>query len=198
MPRLNEDHIAPQMQPIDIELAQTRALLEQAAGRVHIAIGQLQPAWRNLAAGAPGYQGTTTLQTDDEAYIDKSTHPESYAAILDDPAVAALEQLRRATRALVDHATTIYRVATEWATGDTPPAGPVKVDLELWCTSCLRAGVCAPIFRGELCRWCYDFNAVEKQRPPVALVRLHHQPGVRITQRIVNDALGRKPKKRRR
>jgi len=45
---------------------------------------------------------------------------------------------------------------------------------ERWCRSCLRIGERVARHRGELCKWCYEFNASEQFLPPVELVAVHH------------------------
>lgn len=171
----------------DLEYAELVANIEQTAARTLDALGHINAAWTNINNQLPGYRSTTA----------GDTPPEDFTKILDDPAIHALDDLRRRTRAVLEQATTLRALTVEWATGDTPPAGPMRVELELWCTSCLTADHCSPIYRGAFCRWCYDFNLVEHQRPPAHLLKQRHQ-GIKITEAMVAEALGRKRNKRRR
>lgn len=61
----------------------------------------------------------------------------------------------------------------------------LAVDLTgLWCRSHLRVGERRERSRGELCKWCRDFEALEGFMPPVDLVRIHVEFGkVRDDQR---------------
>jgi hypothetical protein len=59
---------------------------------------------------------------------------------------------------------------------------------DLWCTHHLRIGLCEPRWRGTDCRYCYDFMALWKMRPPVSILRDRHH-GKRITERSVKAAL---------
>lgn len=56
------------------------------------------------------------------------------------------------------------------------------------CISCYRPEllIWEPIHRSALCRWCYDFRAVEKMLPPTDLIRLRAQ-GKRMTKALVDS-----------
>lgn len=173
----------------DIDQAEIVANLEQAAGRLYLALGVLSPAWANIAAGLPGYRTTTAGHTP----------PEDFANLLDDPNLKALDDLRRTARRLLTEVTALHTQITGWATPDPRPLGPLKPDLDVWCQSCLRLGTCTPIFRGVLCRWCYGFNTDYHQRPPEQLLRRHHD-GERLTEDTIRQVLkttGTNPKAKR-
>lgn len=53
-----------------------------------------------------------------------------------------------------------------------------------------------PVFRAKCCRWCYDFSAAEGVDPPYDLLDARSR-GVRITERMVRDALAHQPKAKR-
>lgn len=67
------------------------------------------------------------------------------------------------------------------------PPIPHTVDIE-WCSNHLRVQLCEPRHRGDLCRWCYDFQSLRKQPPPPSLLGLRHRYG-RITEKQVGEAL---------
>lgn len=69
----------------------------------------------------------------------------------------------------------------------TPKPKPDR-DLEPGCRSCARLGKYAPVSRGDLCRWCADFDYKHRTAPPPRILAMHHR-GMRITQRMINDAL---------
>lgn len=166
----------------DLPYAELLAHIRQAAGLLHLTAHDAPAAWHNLDAGQPGLRSTTA----------DYTPPEDFERILDDPAYKALAELRKRAKAALVEVMAVRVIVGEWATGDTPPLTPVNVDLSMWCDNCLGVGQCSPRHRGVLCRWCYDFNAVEKFRPPPHLVEWHHQSRT-ITQAMVAAA---RPKKK--
>jgi hypothetical protein len=170
----------------DIELAELAATIEAAAARLLQALGHFRPAWTNITNGLPGLRSTTA----------EHTPPEDFASILNDDAYKALTTVRAAAAAALHQATTIRDQALHWATPDERPRTKPKLELDMWCTSCLRVERCSPIFSGELCRWCYEFNQIEHQRPPIRLLKAHHT-GIRITAAMVDAELGINRKKKR-
>lgn len=57
------------------------------------------------------------------------------------------------------------------------------------CRSCERIGEWSNIYRGELCRWCYDFTARWKGRAvPIDLLRARLKEGKRITTSMEKEA----------
>lgn len=65
------------------------------------------------------------------------------------------------------------------------PAGVPDVE---WCSNHLRVQLCEPRHRGDLCRWCYDFQAVRRQLPPPSLLGLRHRYG-RVNEKQIEEAL---------
>ena len=113
-----------------------------------------------------------------------------------------------ATRPLNDLHNTIidlHRTVTTWAYTAAVPATTATNQLaddptERWCRNCLNIGVREPRWRGDLCRWCYEFNASERFLPPPALLKIR-QSKSRVTQRDVEPfirAHNERNKKRRR
>jgi hypothetical protein len=62
-------------------------------------------------------------------------------------------------------------------------AGPLE-----WCNNHLRLQLCEPVHRGNLCRWCYDFNLMHRTLPPASLLGLRHRYG-RVSEDQVKAAL---------
>lgn len=75
-----------------------------------------------------------------------------------------------------------YPTAGETTIGTTPRSGAPK-DLNrhapAGCTSCFRIHHWAPAHRGDLCKWCGDFQAAEGFPPPLDLLVLHCDPNVK-------------------
>jgi hypothetical protein len=189
-PSALDDQVAPPdpNATTDVDLAELRATLEEAAGRLYLAVGRVSPAWRNLLSGLPGYRAISADQGR------RFTPPEDFAKILADPNYLALADLEQRAARILREVSALHGALTDWAQDDPLPIGPLKSQLDVWCTSCMRIGKCSPIFRGELCRWCYTFNQTEHQRPPEKLLRLHHD-NVRISQADIDAVLGKDRKK---
>lgn len=72
---------------------------------------------------------------------------------------------------------------------------PLKVEGEpdeKWCRSCQRIDVFSPAYRGQLCRFCYDWTLAHNDVfPPATLVKCRAD-GRRITTKLVAE-LERKP-----
>lgn len=66
---------------------------------------------------------------------------------------------------------------------------------EEWCRSCLRIDWFCPRSRGDLCRWCRDFQATEGQLPPIDLLRARRD-GRRITEAMVRHTRAKVKRKR--
>lgn len=177
--------------PIDARAVEAlRDQLLDAAGQLFEAEQHLARAYRNLDAAQPGYR-TDTLP------IGRSTgggsQPERHETITADRARMALVELRHHARLALASAAAVRRIASAWSFPPLPTA-TLRVDPDDWCVSCIRIGKCSPRVRKDLCRWCDDFTRAEHQRPPIKLVKMHHE-GRKITQQMVDDVLGRKPKK---
>jgi hypothetical protein len=68
------------------------------------------------------------------------------------------------------------------------PPSTMNDPSDLWCSHHLRLGLCEPRHRNDLCRYCGDFLALWKVRPPIGILRDRHQ-GKRITEARVKEAL---------
>ncbi len=112
-------------------------------------------------------------------------------------------------RRWVDDVTSLWNVTQRWAPDPTRPKTAVDrsalaVDLtEMWCRSCLRVGERSPRHRGELCRWCYQFQAGEGFLVPVDIVEAH-AAGRKVTEQMIaphrqahRDRIARKGQRRR-
>ena len=171
------------------DLEALREQLLDAAGQAFEAEQHLARAFRNLQAAQPGFRSDTMGNGGGGG----DSQPERHDTINGDRARMALVELKHHTRLMHASAAAVRRITSAWSFPPLPNA-TLRVDPEDWCVSCIRIAKCSPRARGELCRWCDDFTRTEHARPPVKLVKLHHE-GRRITQQMVDDALGRKPKK---
>lgn len=72
--------------------------------------------------------------------------------------------------------------------GVVVPPSTINAKDDLWCTRCLRVGICEPRHRGTLCRDCDDFKKLYQADRPFSLVRMKRE-GKRLTKTIVEDAL---------
>lgn len=102
-------------------------------------------------------------------------------------------QLQQRVTRLVDDATWLRDAITVLAlkrAADDPPSDA------LWCTNHLRARLFAPQpspARGGLCRWCYDFRAVNGILPTPKLLGMRER-GERVTEAAVADEVERQRK----
>jgi len=93
---------------------------------------------------------------------------------------------RNVHRPVVD----LHRITVRW--GYDPKKGEAADDpallatdlTEMWCRSCLRAGARYPRWRGDLCKWCYEFNLTEGFLPPPDIIEAR-AAGKRITEPMV-------------
>lgn len=78
-----------------------------------------------------------------------------------------------------------------------PIADQPTASSEDWCRNCLRHGFCNPRHRGDSCRTCYDFALAypDLKRPRELIVAKHE--GRRITQSMVDEAVARTRRDRR-
>lgn len=169
-------------------------------------------AMRNLREVQPGFSSTTpgngspgggsggsTSITERLAGLDQMDGRREETGIGTDDALRDktelerdIAQLERLSRRVYDR--TIrwgYATAGEFANDHTPApnwrAGEEpEHNRRKWCTSCERLRRSEPVFRGELCKWCYDFNAAEKELPPPEILDAKHR-GVRITTAVLAD-----------
>jgi hypothetical protein len=106
--------------------------------------------------------------------------------------VAALEHLARATRHL-------ERLAG-LMTGIDRLVGSARVAEVPGCSSCRRAGLFSPTFRGDLCQWCYGFvndrDANPDRRLPSVALLDRRARGERITNRTISETSRSKRGKR--
>lgn len=56
------------------------------------------------------------------------------------------------------------------------------------CRACERIGEWSTIYRGELCRWCYDFWQRWHRQPPIDLLKARLKEGKRITSQMEREA----------
>ena len=116
-----------------------------------------------------------------------------------DPARTAhnrIKQLLQTT--LLNTINELYSLTQEWGYTPARPATTTDTNHE-WCTSCLRIDQCSDRHRGDLCRWCYDFHAIQHRQPSTDLLDKHHR-GIRITQAMVtaDKPATRHPKRKKR
>lgn len=174
------------------DLAAIREQLVEAAGLIYEAEQRLDAALGSIGSFMPGFRSDTLPVGHSSG---DTSQPENYKTISADHAVVANAELRTHARLALASSRSVYNIVRAWATPPPMPKAPNVLDPGDWCASCLRIAKCSPRHRGDLCRWCYDFNRAEHQRPPVKIVRYHHE-GRRITQQMVDDAIGRKPKRK--
>lgn len=86
------------------------------------------------------------------------------------------------------HADALWIRDTAHVLAPIVPPSTMNDPSDLWCNHHLRVGLCEPRWRNDLCRWCSDFMALWKVRPPVSLLRDRHH-GKRITEATVKAAL---------
>lgn len=78
----------------------------------------------------------------------------------------------------------------------TPPVDQATDDD--WCRLHLNLiGKCEPVYRRDLCRWCYDFEGAEGFQPTRHILFTRHR-GERITTELVAQQRPKKRRKRRR
>lgn len=114
---------------------------------------------------------------------------ERQAGRIDRAAIDAAElarEVRVAERALMR----VHRIVTAYTSTVHGDAGTVAGGE--WCVSHLRLPACEPCYRGDLCRWCYDYRATEGGLPPVALLEARRDNGGKITTDMLRWAKGRK------
>lgn len=162
--------------------------------------------WRTTQEMAPGPKAQTTEPRVRGWAPDTDHEPPA------DPTIALhLEHRRlaaeawRAIRAYLDH--------LDRHRPDRTVPLPELPESELWCTPCRRIGEIAPRFRGDLCRWHYDFGRTFRlddqlllTEPIADLARLHHDgkrindrdaaAAVREARRLANAKRGRKRKRK--
>lgn len=69
---------------------------------------------------------------------------------------------------------------------------------EDWCRVCYRYGLCNPRYRSDLCRDCYEFNLAYRDLDrPRELVMARHEGRSKITQQMVDEAVTRARRDRR-
>jgi hypothetical protein len=173
------------------DIANLRHQIIEAGGLCYELEQRLDEAVTNIGALMPGYRADTLPVG--HATGSGTTQPEN-ATIVHDSAVIANAELRQLIRTTLATVRATYRIVQTWCAPPPMPKTPIVLDPDDWCVSCLRILKCAPRHRGKLCRWCYDFERAEHQRPPLELLNAHHQ-GRHITEQMVDDALGRKRKK---
>ena len=107
--------------------------------------------------------------------------PAQRAAIDGDPALTAARTITKLAANLYNNTVTLTNLTQQWAYTPHRPAFDATPETNTeWCTNCLTIDTCSPIYRRDLCSWCYDFEAVEHRLPSSTLLDKHHQ-GHRIT-----------------
>lgn len=185
----------------------TAELMADAAASVHRALrnlSDLEPGFGSTTPGngSPGGgKGARVTEVTDREGTDWVPVTSVEASVLsgrlvdDDRALRAERQIarmaklaHRAARELRDLCLTYdYPVGGEFGRPRTGQATETVEQAEKWCTSCARLHRAESRYRGELCRWCYDFTATEKIEPPLDILDAHHR-GMRITTAMVAAA----------
>lgn len=93
----------------------------------------------------------------------------------------------------------LHRTILRWAwTTHTPTrtSEQLATDLtDMWCRRCLTAGIRQPRHRGDLCRFCYDWQRTWRQLPPHHILTAHAD-GRRITTDMTPAGQRRRKKRR--
>lgn len=93
----------------------------------------------------------------------------------------------------------LHRTILRWAwTTHTPTRTGelLATDLtDMWCRRCLTAGIRQPRHRGDLCRFCYDWQRTWRQLPPHHILTAHAD-GRRITTDMTPAGQRRRKKRR--
>lgn len=71
-----------------------------------------------------------------------------------------------------------------------PPTLAAVSSSDDWCSHHMRLQIGEPRHRGDLCRFCYEFQLAHRQLPPVELLGVRHRYG-KVTERQVKAALER-------
>lgn len=144
---------------------------------------QLAKDWANgpAAANLDPNSRSNHYDTDNNAPI--PTDPTGEAAIGHDPN----RHLDRDVQALINHT---HQLATELRNTimGLVTTAPQPLDPTQWCTHHLHAHISEIRYRGDLCRWCYDFKATHRVLPPLTLLG-HRHLGKRITEAMIASAL---------
>lgn len=93
----------------------------------------------------------------------------------------------------------LHRTILRWAWTTHTPARTseqLATDLtDMWCRRCLTAGIRQPRHRGDLCRFCYDWQRTWRQLPPHHILTAHAD-GRRITTDMTPAGQRRRKKRR--
>lgn len=66
---------------------------------------------------------------------------------------------------------------------------PVLSSVEDWCRNHIdKIASCEPRYRGDLCRYCYEFKSTEGVLPPQSILLMRHR-GERLTAKDITQAL---------
>ena len=137
----------------------------------------------NLHDNLPGYPPATSSFS---AHTVTTTSTTERLATTGDPVLTAWTEYHAAARAAETAVTRLTDAGARWhyTTSNNQDHHKHATTNNDWCTSCLRIHQCAPRYRGDLCRWCYDFHTAQGKQPSIELLDAHHR-GTRITERMV-------------
>jgi hypothetical protein len=171
---------SPYLADLDHLLAQLR---RDASAAVAVMEGHARTGWRSSSRGGGG--GASSVLDDEGVPMPPLADPVGEQAVAGTAPHGDLRQLvanlRGATNLLQSSLGIVHR--------HTPPATARPEDTDPGCRSCARLGTWVPRQRGDLCRWCDDFAAVENvDLPPLELARAHAE-GRRITTAMVREHL---------
>lgn len=167
-----------------MNLSELLSDVTEAEARLRVAAGYLRQAWRRLSEQDPALRTPGGAPPPDDS-------PDRF--ISHDQQQRDRRALEDAARASLRMSTVVYDVATRWGqplherhTVDAPD--------DMWCTSCWRDDkyhepVAAGRYKG-LCRFCGDFRAAYKKRPPLKILQARHR-GQRVTQPMIQRELRR-------
>ena len=151
-------------------------------------------ALANLDDNLPGYsQGAASNSGGGKSTTSSTVSPVERISDSNDRAFAAWTRIQAIDDALdkFHHLEKeLYELITTWAYPTGSPkehhAKLATVGRDEFCSSCLRIKQCVVRYRGDLCRWCYDFQAAEQRLPAVELLQAHHD-GRKITTTMVRQ-----------
>jgi len=169
-----------------ITLLGTRLAAPCTCGRTGCTAGEhLWRATRDALPGIPARPleptrgGTTGLDLDD-----RPQRPPEH------------ENLAAAARQLQTDADTILILLDLWAHRRKTVDDTATDDQ--WCSWHLSTiGVCEARYRGDQCRFCYDFSRLHGMMPPAEILQTRHE-GRRVTTAMVADVKAKQRQKRKR
>lgn len=134
--------------------------------------------WRATRDGRPGIRAATL----DPGH--STGHPGLQLPQPDrDGTARAHDELRRTIGELERHTNRLHDLIGAWRPDRERATQAASSDD--WCRHHLELiGTCEPRYRGDRCRWCYDFHATNAVLPPVEILTARAR-GDRITQGMI-------------